>query len=244
MAAKTSGDDLMLFCVQVVGQGHVGQHDRFAELAAGSGVLIEARSACELLSSSESRSLTLRFPRELLPLRTAEITEGCARSMDPAAPAMQMLSGYLDRLFDLADDLTASQRLDAGQAAIDLLAMVLRDVTPVRTGRGRPRGCLLDMMRTHVRDTPGRPGAAGRGTGAPAPRVGPPCVRPVRTDRDDAWCVPSRAAAARGPGDAVRPEIRPARDVGHRGCRRVPRPQDVRAGVPAAVRDDAGRLAA
>ncbi|GAA1195929.1 helix-turn-helix domain-containing protein [Pseudonocardia alaniniphila] len=142
----------MLFCVHVAGRSHVRQHDRFAELTAGSGVFYEARSAWELLSSGESRSLTLHFSRDLLPLRTAEITEGCARSMDPAAPAMQMLSGYLDRLFDLADDLTASQRLDAGHAAIDLLAMALRDVTPALPGDGGPAHVLLDMMLTHVRD--------------------------------------------------------------------------------------------
>ncbi|WP_433293628.1 helix-turn-helix domain-containing protein [Pseudonocardia sp. CA-142604] len=152
MAVKTPGDDVVLFCVHLAGRSHVRQHDRFAELTAGSGVLYEARSAWELLSSGESRSLTLHFSRDLLPLRTAEITEGCARSMDPAAPAMQMLSGYLDRLFDLADDLTASQRLDAGQAAIDLLAMALRDVTPTVPGDDGPAHVLLDMMRTHVRD--------------------------------------------------------------------------------------------
>jgi AraC-like DNA-binding protein len=35
MAAKTPGDDLVLFCVRVAGQSHLGQHDRFAELTAG-----------------------------------------------------------------------------------------------------------------------------------------------------------------------------------------------------------------
>jgi AraC-like DNA-binding protein len=90
--------------------------------------------------------------RALLPLRTAEITDACARSMDPAAPAMQMLSGYLGRLFEVADDLTASQRLDAGRAAIDLLALVLRDLTPSVLGGDGSEGVLLDMMRMHVRE--------------------------------------------------------------------------------------------
>ena len=72
--------------------------------------------------------------------------------MDPAAPAMQMLSGYLDRLFEVADDLTAPQRLDAGRAAIDLLAMALRDVTPSVPGGDGSAGVLLEMMRTHVRE--------------------------------------------------------------------------------------------
>lgn len=44
MAARAPRDDLMLFCVQMGGRGHMCQHDRFAELPAGSGVLCEARS--------------------------------------------------------------------------------------------------------------------------------------------------------------------------------------------------------
>ncbi|WP_433293804.1 AraC family transcriptional regulator [Pseudonocardia sp. CA-142604] len=158
MAARASADNLMLFCVQVAGESSHHQHDRSARLAAGTGVLKETRSAYERRSSAETRSLTLRFPRELLPLRTTEITEGCARGMDPAAPAMRVLSGYLGRLFEVAEDLTAPQRLDAGCAAIDLLAMVLRDVTPsVPSGDG-PGEVLLEMMRMHVQENLADPG--------------------------------------------------------------------------------------
>ena len=152
MAARASTDNLMLFCVQMAGESSHHQHDRFAKLAAGTGILIEARSPFERVSPSETRSLTLRFFRELLPLRTAEITEACARGMDPAAPAMQMLSGYLGRLFEVADNLTAAQRLDAGSAAIDLLAMALRDITPSVPGGDGPEDVLLDMMQLHVRE--------------------------------------------------------------------------------------------
>jgi len=91
----------------VAGRAHVGHHNRFAEQVAGSGMVYETRSPWELVSPTESRSLTLRFCRALLPLPTAEITEACACSVDPAAPAMQMLSGYLGRLFEVAEDLTA-----------------------------------------------------------------------------------------------------------------------------------------
>jgi AraC-like DNA-binding protein len=152
MAARASADDLMLFSVYMSGQSRVRQHDRFVELAPGTGVLNETRSPYKRVSSTETRSLTLRFSRNLLPLRTAEITEACARSMDPAAPAMQLLSGYLGRLFEVADGLTAPQRLDAGHAAVDLLAMTLRDVTPSVPSADGSAGVLLDMMRTHVRD--------------------------------------------------------------------------------------------
>ena len=61
--------------------------------------------------------------------------------MDPAAPAMQMLAGYLGRLFEVADD-TALQRLDVGRARVDLLAMALRDVTPSVPGGDSPEDVL------------------------------------------------------------------------------------------------------
>ncbi|WP_433287149.1 helix-turn-helix domain-containing protein [Pseudonocardia sp. CA-142604] len=150
-AARASVDNLLHFSVwQMADQGHVRQHDRLAGMAAGSGILHEARSRYERASLTE-RCLNLRFPRELLPLRTSEITEACARNVDASAPAMQMLSTYLGRLFDAADDLTGPQRLDAGRAAIDLLAMALRDATPSVPGGDGPEQVLLDMMRTHVR---------------------------------------------------------------------------------------------
>jgi AraC-binding-like domain len=225
MAARVPADDLMFFSVYMAGQGRLHQHDRCAELAAGTGVLVEARSRYERVTPTETGNPTLRFSRELLLLRTAEITEACARSIDPATPAMQMLSGYFGRLFEVADDLTEPQRLDAGRAAIDLLAMALRDVTPSVPGGVGSAGVLLDMMRTHIREH------------LADPQLGV-------AERDHARCVPSPAAATRGTGAAVRPEIRPARGAEHCGCRRVPRSQYVRAGVPAAVRDDAGRLAA
>src|ERR1700754_1692138 len=151
MAARASTDNLMLFCVLMAGRGYMRQRDRSAELAAGTGVLAEARSPSERVSPIESRYLTFRFPRELLPLRTAEITEACARIMDAAAPAMQVLSGFLGRLFELADELTGAQRRDAGYAAVDLLAMALRDVAPAVPGGDGPEGVLIEMMRMHVR---------------------------------------------------------------------------------------------
>jgi AraC-like DNA-binding protein len=152
MAARASVDNLMLFCVYMAGRCRVRQHDRLVERAVGTGILIEARSRYERVTPTETGSLTLRFSRELLPLRTAEITEACARSIEPATPAMQVLSGYLGRLFEVADGLTAPQRRDAGRAAIDLLAMALRNVTPSVPGGDGPDDVLLEMMRTHVRE--------------------------------------------------------------------------------------------
>ncbi|WP_433272821.1 helix-turn-helix domain-containing protein [Pseudonocardia xinjiangensis] len=152
MAASAAADNLMLFCVHLAGRGRIHQHDRFAELTVGAGVLAEARSRYERVSATNTRRMSLRFSRELLPLRTAEITEACARSIDPAAPAMQMLSGYLGRLFEVADGLTAQQRQDAGRSAVDLIAMALRHVTPSVPGADGSASVLLEMMRTHVRE--------------------------------------------------------------------------------------------
>jgi AraC-like DNA-binding protein len=149
-AARASADNLH-FCVYTAGRCRFRRHDRLVEPVPGTGMLAETRSRYERVSPTETRCMNLFFSRELLPLRTAEITEACARSIDPAAPAMQILSAYLDRLFEVADDLTAPQRLDAGHAAIDLLAMALRDVTPSVPGGDGPEDVLLDMMRTHVR---------------------------------------------------------------------------------------------
>jgi AraC-like DNA-binding protein len=150
LAARTSGDNPLRFCVHMGGQGRVHQHDRVAELASGTGVLYEGGRPWELVLPAESLCMNLQFSRELLPLRSAAITEACARSVDPATPAMQLLSAYLEGLFEVADDLTAPERLHAGHAAIDLIAMALRDATSSVPGGTGPDEVLLEMMRTHV----------------------------------------------------------------------------------------------
>jgi AraC-like DNA-binding protein len=152
MAAKASEDNRMIFTVQVAGRSHMLQRGRFADLAAGTAVLAEARSSYKWASQIENQQLTLSFSRELLPLRAVEIAEACARIMDPVSPAMQMLGGYLGRLFGIAEGLTAPQRLDAGRAAIDLLVMGLRDVVPSVPGGDGSAAVLLEMMMMHVRE--------------------------------------------------------------------------------------------
>ena len=244
MAAKTSGEDVLLFIVHVAGATSVHQRDRLAELAVGTGVLAEARSPWEIVSPTETKCLILTFSRELLALRNAEITESCARGIDPVAPGMQMLSSYLKQLFGAADRLTSEQRLDAGQAAIDLLVMALRDVTPSMPGEDGSARVLLDMMLTHVRDH----------LADPELRVEELARRHFVSVRRAytlfeligtiARCLPPPGAVARSAGDVVRPEVCPTRHIGRRSCRRLPRTQDVRTGVPARVRGDAGWLAA
>ncbi|WP_433293812.1 AraC family transcriptional regulator [Pseudonocardia sp. CA-142604] len=152
MAARDSEGNRMLVVVPLAGRLHMVQRDRFARLTAGTGLLTEACSPSKWAARTENQLLTLSFSRELLPLRAAEITEACARSMDPTSPAMQTLSTYLGRLFEIAEGLTAPQRMDAGHAAIDLLAMALRDVVPSVPGSDGSATVLLDMMLMHVRE--------------------------------------------------------------------------------------------
>jgi AraC-like DNA-binding protein len=152
MAARPSEDHRMLFAVQVTGRGRKAQCDRVADLVPGTGCLTEARTHFTWVSQAEIRQLTLSFSRELLPLRATEITDGCARLMDSASPAMQVLSGYLGQLFEIADGLSAPQRLDAGHAAIDMLAMALRDVVASVPGGDGSAEVLLEMMLVHVRE--------------------------------------------------------------------------------------------
>ena len=152
MAARASDDNRVVLAVQLAGRGHMLQRGRFAELGAGRGVLAEARSASKWVTPTKARYLTFSFCRELLPLRAAEIAEACARTMAPVAPAMQVLGAYLGRLFGIAEGLTVPQRLDAGQAAVDLLVMALRDVVPSVPGGDGSAAVLLEMMLVHVRE--------------------------------------------------------------------------------------------
>jgi AraC-like DNA-binding protein len=152
MAANSSEESLMIFTVQVTCRSHVLRGDRSAGPATGTAVRAGARNAYKWVSKTENRQLTLTFSRELLPLRTTEIAEACARITDPVTPAAHMLGAYLGQLFKIADGLTPPQRLDAGHAAIDLLAMALRDVVPSVPGCDGSAEVLLEMMLRHLRE--------------------------------------------------------------------------------------------
>ncbi|PZG17021.1 AraC family transcriptional regulator [Nonomuraea aridisoli] len=151
MAARTERDDLLLFCVHVAGSGRLLQHGRVAELSPGAGVLYESRSAWEL-DVTGVHSLVLQFPRGLLPLRPAEIDAALARGMDAGTPAVQLLSGYVRQLFQLAGDLSGEQAHDAGLAGIELVMMALRGLAPAVPGDHSAGTVLLGLMRTHVRE--------------------------------------------------------------------------------------------
>jgi hypothetical protein len=71
LVATSPGKDVLVFCVHSAGLGRILQHERVAELSPGAGVLFESRSAWELTFPADMRSLSLHFPRELLPARPA-----------------------------------------------------------------------------------------------------------------------------------------------------------------------------
>lgn len=152
MVAKTERDDLMLFCLHLTGSGQLLQHGRVAELSPGAGVLYEAGSAWDLNVSTGVHTLLLQFPRDALALRSAEITDGLARRLDPRSPAMRLLSGYIGQLFHLADDLSDEQRHDAGLAGIELLTMALRGANPTVPDERNAGEVLLGLMRRHIRE--------------------------------------------------------------------------------------------
>lgn len=147
-----TGPDVLLFCVHVDGPGRVLQHDRAAVLTRGAGVLYETRSPFEIVYPERMTSVTLTFPRELLPVRSSGITEFSVRAMNARAPAMRLLAGYLGQLGELARDLTAAQRRDAVGAAIELLEMTMRDMDVVVPGGDAGGEVLLGMMCRHIRD--------------------------------------------------------------------------------------------
>jgi AraC-like DNA-binding protein len=97
-------------------------------------------------------SIALQIPRELVPLRPAQITGYSARTLSARAPAMRLLAGYIGQLCGLAADFTAEQRRDAADAAINLLGMALRDTDVAVPGGDASGDVLLRMMCQHVRD--------------------------------------------------------------------------------------------
>jgi AraC-like DNA-binding protein len=81
--------DLLLFCVHVSGPARVIQHDRAADVGPGAGVLYETRTPFELVYPAEMNSVSLQVPRELVPIRTAQITGYSARTLSAQSPAMR-----------------------------------------------------------------------------------------------------------------------------------------------------------
>ena len=151
LAAATARDDLLVFCVHLTGSARVGQYDRVAEVTSGDGVLYDGREPLELFFPSDMRSVSLMFPRDLLPLRPNAITAYCAKTLDASSPAMRILAGYISHLSEAGASLTEAQRYDAGHAAAELIGMALRGIAQPLPGLAEDRDVLLATMRRYVR---------------------------------------------------------------------------------------------
>jgi AraC-like DNA-binding protein len=145
--ARADRDDTLMFCIHLGGTGSLEQRGRSVALAPGTAVLYEAGSPWQLQFPEAGESLTLQLPRELLPLRGQQLTDGLARPVDLGSPALQLLHQYLSQVHGLAAGFSAAQRGDAGRAAIELLAMTMRGLTPAVEADD----VLVEVLREHIR---------------------------------------------------------------------------------------------
>ncbi len=139
--ARTTPSDDLLFAVHLNGEGAVSQDGRVAGLIPGNGVLYDTARPYELRFPGSSRELILQVPRDQIPLDRRVIEEACARTFPPTDPGLRVLRVYLSEVLDVADSLTAFQRLDYARTAMDLLTAVLRDAGPTQ-----PTGSLLTLQ--------------------------------------------------------------------------------------------------
>ncbi|WP_176930727.1 AraC family transcriptional regulator [Actinacidiphila guanduensis] len=144
-------DDLMRFCMHVRGEGSLLQHGRRTEVRSGEGVLYEARRAWELEFPSRFDSLTLQFPRSLMPRDLQNVTARCAQPVDTTSTAARLAAGFLGHLHSTAAGLTPRQRHDAGMAAVNLVAMMIRGIAPSPPADDGSDAVLLRMVQCCVR---------------------------------------------------------------------------------------------
>lgn len=156
MVTRYGRDDLLLFSLYLAGDGRVRQAGKVESVRPGVGALYESRNAWELDMTTPAHSLLLRFPRSALGVGDKEISSRLA--LDPALPAMQLLSGYFKQMTQVSDDLTAAQRQDAGFVAIDMIGMALRGGQATVPDESSAGEVVLGMMRRHVRERLGDPG--------------------------------------------------------------------------------------
>lgn len=145
--------DYLLFRVHTAGNGWLRQNGREAALTGGSGVLFAGHDSWEQGYQADVKCLYLQFPRELVALSSVEVTGMAVRPLSADNLGMRLLTGYLDQLHGLAPEMSAQQRQDAGQAAINLIMMALRDIGPAVPDASDT--VLLRVMREYVREHAG-----------------------------------------------------------------------------------------
>jgi AraC-like DNA-binding protein len=150
MIARNGRDDLVVFAIHLAGTGRLRHGEQRVVLQPGGGTMYESRHAWDLDISTATHSLMLRFPRSALGSRELDSHRGL--DLDPALPAMQLLTGYFGQMTRLSEDLTATQRHDAGLVAIDMLGMALRGAPATVPGESSAGEVVLAMMQRHVRE--------------------------------------------------------------------------------------------
>ena len=148
LAATSTGDEMMGLTVGVAGHFRVQQDGRLTALTIGDIVFHQARCACELITEARSEIQIIKFSRDLLPPGARNVVES-VRGPQGRSSAMSLLAHYVDQLGRSAADLTAMQRADAGQAAIALLVMALRN--PDAAAPDSSDLVLLDTIKAYVR---------------------------------------------------------------------------------------------
>jgi AraC-like DNA-binding protein len=157
MVARRGRDDLLMFSLYLAGSGELRHNGKDVSLRPGVGTLFESRNAWELDMAAPVHTLMLRFQRTALGLRDKEISAGLAHGLDPAMPAMQLLSGYFRQMVEVSDGLSPVQRQDAGLVAIDMIGMALRGGPGTVPDESAAGDVALEMMRRHVRERLGDP---------------------------------------------------------------------------------------
>ena len=112
--------------------------------------MYESQQTFDVAFPTDMRGYTLIVPRGLVKMRSSAISERCAHTMRRHRSSSRLLCGYVSQLIELADSLPVDQRHDAGQVAVDLLNLALRDVTSAVPQAAAD--VLLTMMRTYVRE--------------------------------------------------------------------------------------------
>ncbi len=145
--ARGDGQDTLMLCIHLSGAGTLEQHGREASISAGTAVLFESGTPFDLNYVQTGESLTLQIPRDLVPLRGNEISQGLSQAIPLASPSLQLLRLYLDQLHKVAGSFSSPQRGDAARAAIDLLAMTMRGMAP----SVQADDVLVEVLREHIR---------------------------------------------------------------------------------------------
>ncbi|NMO56840.1 AraC family transcriptional regulator [Actinoplanes sp. TBRC 11911] len=149
LAAESTGDELLGISVGTSGNLRVHQDGRLAATAPGDVVLYQARSVWELTTAGNSETQLMKFSRDSLPPRVRDVSESI-QALQIHSAATSLLGRYIDQLDRSAAELTAVQRVDAGQAAITLLVMALRGPeTALPDGSDH---VLLDMVKRYIKD--------------------------------------------------------------------------------------------